>query len=1439
MKIRFKRVVSAVCALALCASMIPASALAEPVVSGTDNAIVEQLENTPDQDSVGTVVSGAGQENEEMIAVEGEEGTEPAAPAEGEEDTQQPTAPVEGEEDTQQPAAPVEGEEDTQQPAAPVEGEEDTQQPAAPVEGEEDTQQPAAPVEGEEDQSRAANEVRVDVGSTITYTGSGRSAWSHSWSIISGSANVEIRNTDQQTVQITGRQAGQATLMHEYFVPFVGTQTEYVTVNVGTSQLDRKMYLFVAKPGNTTLSDVGEDYYYLAHGGKVVESATESTFVKNTQNEEAVTRWVDTWPTRLDFLTTASSTSVGEGSTWKIDENTGAVSEFELWLGDMLYTSGRYGIRWAKFSWADTSSEGNHFHVDAILFEKKDVEDILAELQVKKLLTGFSLDDSGQEKTSETFNFKIVDLTDDGSVQGDVEIPLTATVNNLDTPVSLDAGVHSSDILAPGHYMLYEDNGDNDKVWKDTKQIKFDVYTNGTVHVVTEGDNTITNTPATYTLKYDLNGGQADAAFNDVSGLKYNAKTNVSSKTPSYTGNVFRGWATDSDSQTVTYQPGADLQIKGDTTLYAVWGPVSVKKELVLSTTSVDDGINKDDYAAITTENGSYVVYTLNGNAEILYKVTVNAYKKATVKIDEKAIGGKATYVTAVGATTDNNGATFTMQDATAYLYYKISVTGAGEDGTPVENSVDWTIESQTGTAKAADVTVKKTDKTVLIEKQITNVVRNGESLTGPFSNDTILRVGDVVTWQVDITNKTPVELTSLTIHDVTSATGKMPTQVTLGLPGTAQGTKDVAWSTNDNGNQEMTLSVTDIELQQNEKATLTYTYTVAEGDQSAIDAKDLVNSASVNDAESDPASKARTKNFVEVPAIEVKKEGTPRIIEGDGYMVIDYTIQVTNNSNTSLTSIALTDAKFPADKANVTVKIDNATVAGNNIAISDKTITVTDTLRPEGVLTLTYTCRVVEKPKDDGTLTVQNTVDVTAKTADNAQATGKATSNTEVYSGKIQLDLAPIVIYTGGDGSSQAIVGEEGKPTTSKDNGLPTFGVTMTMPDNEPVTVENPAEPVATLYDVDASAQSWSAVAYNNNATVLMQLQPEGYSRNVRIQLKDEAGQTVEDYKFNVENTLYRQYNTSLYVKEDQDATIIAEVKDKFYTVKYENSTLTIRGATKQAENSKVVNDVSQLTQNAEYPEALLPVGTQYCYVSSNGDNKGQLKVANTSGVSLLVDEIVDQTVAGDQVYVRMMKDRAEKVLLGSAPAGSNRAWRFYYMDLVLKTNGNAVLTADQDATIYWPYPNGITYQDAVSGNYTFKVVHYGGLARNYESGNFEKELNDCTLKTYTVQATEQGLRFTVPEADGFSPFALVYERVVNNDQGGSSDNNNSNNNTNTVSQAKAEETVDQPATAPAAVTLIPQTGDDMPFALLAVVAALAAAAVVALAVLRRRSKK
>lgn len=912
---------------------------------------------------------------------------------------------------------------------------------------------------------------------------------------------------------------------------------------------------------------------------------------------------------------------------------------------------------------------------------------------------------------------------------------------------------------------------------------------------------------------------------------------------PTMEGNVFLGWSTTAGGD-VEYKAGDTVIIQGETELHAIWGPVSVQKSVVLSNTDVDNVVDKDDYATVITSNNENVTYTTDGKAEILYKVQVNAYKDAEVTIDEKPQGGTVSYVAAVGATPKDaspstNPKSFKMTDSQATLYYKVSVTDATSEGVTVTNSVGWTIATQQGTTTPVTVKVIKTNKTVEIEKKIIKIVRDAKELTGPFSDETVLRVGDVVTWQITVTNVSKDDLESVIITDTTSADGT-PTNVKL-VNGKGQSSDlTTTWTDGTAGSKKTDWNIGALEYDlaqgKGESATITYDYEVVASDKSQQGQKDLTNTAAGENVSLAPASKSRTQNFVEVPAIEVVKEGNANFNAETGKMEIAYTITVTNKSNATLSTIALTDAKFPSA---VTVENDGVEVDDSKIQHQDDTITVTDTLGLNKTLTLEYVYEVVESEDANGALTVKNTVDVVATTSNDGSATGFDECETTVYGGKVELELAPIVIYTGGDGSSQAIVGSDGKPTVSSENGLPTFGVTMTLPNDQPVKVDGDEAVVATLYDVKSTNSSWSAVGYNDNATVLMQLRAEGDSRTVRVQLKD--GETiVTDDQFEVENSLFETYETSLYVAQDENAKIIAKVGGQYYTVDYQPSTLTVRGATEHAQDVKVVNSESSVAADAETPQAVLPASTQYYYVSSDSSSTGTLQVADTSGVSLLVDEIVDQNVPEDQQYVQQMKDKAENdsTILGKAGANTTRKWRFYYMDLVLKTNGNAVLTADQDVTIYWQYPEGVTYQDAISGKYQFQMLHYVDLDRNYASGNFESELAACNVKKYTVTPTEKGLRFTVPKEDGFSPYVLVYDYTASGgSEGGSGSSNNSNN---TVSQPKAEEsTTNQPAVAPTSAVTIPQTGDEMPIGLLMGVAGLAVVALVALAVLRRRKDK
>lgn len=336
---------------------------------------------------------------------------------------------------------------------------------------------------------------------------------------------------------------------------------------------------------------------------------------------------------------------------------------------------------------------------------------------------------------------------------------------------------------------------------------------------------------------------------------------------------------------------------------------------------------------------------------------------------------------------------------------------------------------------------------------------------------------------------------------------------------------------------------------------------------------------------------------------------------------------------------------------------------------------------------------------------------------------------------------------------------------------------------------------------------------------------------------MTDEKNNVITSDEFSVGEALCENYTTELYVDQLEDTTIIAEVDGKYYQIAYQSSTLTVRGTTPDAESNKVVNKESELDTSVDVPQAVMPEDAKYYYVSGNEDNTGVLEVADTSSVSLLVDEIVDQSVETDQQYVQMMKDKVEKdsSILGAVPADTARLWRFYYMDLVLANNGNAVLTTDKDVEIYWPYPSGVSYQDAVNGKYSFKVLHYTGLNRNYESDTFETELDSCRVEVYQVTATEKGLKFTVPSSDGFSPYALVYQYSTKGpDQTVTVEGDDHPD----IAEAIANGTWGQPTPTPAPA-VIPQTSDDMPLGMLIGVAAVAAAALVVLTVLRRRRRK
>lgn len=729
-------------------------------------------------------------------------------------------------------------------------------------------------------------------------------------------------------------------------------------------------------------------------------------------------------------------------------------------------------------------------------------------------------------------------------------------------------------------------------------------------------------------------------------------------------------------------------------------------------------------------------------------------------------------------------------------------------------------------------------------------------------SNTTVL-VGDTLKYTITVKNTGNVPLENPVLNDYFEATGYTNIENALtvkilddkdaevsdaGATVTFKEWQDSQTSTGTGHNGKWTLNYT---LPVGYTAQFVYNYTVQQEDAGKV----LKNTATVDETHLDPDGGNETSTTVENPKVGVAKEGSVVGTNGkEAGMLVGYTVKVTNKGNVPLTQVVLKDSM--ADK----IKDGSLSVTknGSDVAfVFDKntdTITIDSKLDVNESYEIKYTCAVLSEDLEDNKVT--NKVDVTAKTEKGGESTDEATDTTTVYAGEITITPAPIVIYTGGR-IGQTIVGTDGT-IISDDLGLPVLGFLFQKSDDKNITVAE--NETLTLYDISGlrdGQYSWTAKAYNDNSTILYQLVAAQDAKNIRIQLTDKETDKVWDSsEFVIENYLYKQYETSIYtgLANNQNAEVVVKVGNDYYKMTSKPGTLTVRGTTDDVTTNQVVSSPENLNNTIDTPQAVVAPDAKYYYVSNNDEeNTGtKLEVEDASSVSLLVDEIVDQTVETDQQYVQMMKNKVETEdsLLGAVPADTARVWRFYYMDLVLADNGNAVLTSDKDLTIYWPYPEGITYQDALSGKYDFTVLHYTGLDRNYKSETFGDELDQCNVVKYEITPTEQGLMFTVPAKDGFSPYALVYEystKPTEEPTAKPTEEPKAPEQTVTatgddhpdIAEAKANGTWGQPTPTPAAGTVIPQTGDDMPLTALMGAAAVAAAALVVLVIMRRRRRK
>ena len=80
------------------------------------------------------------------------------------------------------------------------------------------------------------------------------------------------------------------------------------------------------------------------------------------------------------------------------------------------------------------------------------------------------------------------------------------------------------------------------------------------------------NTPTTYTVTYNANGGSGAPSSQTKT---HNVTLTLSSTKPTRTGYTFLGWATSSSATSATYSAGGSYTNNASVTLYAVWTPIT------------------------------------------------------------------------------------------------------------------------------------------------------------------------------------------------------------------------------------------------------------------------------------------------------------------------------------------------------------------------------------------------------------------------------------------------------------------------------------------------------------------------------------------------------------------------------------------------------------------------------------------------------------------------------------------------------------------------------------------------------------------------------------------------------------------------------------------------------------------------------------------------
>lgn len=1482
MKMQLKRIVSAVCAVALCASVVSTPVLAN---DNTDagNAVpstIQMAETTPS--------------------------------------TTEPT-PVPTEQVTDPTPAPTEQVTDpTPVPTAQTNGD-PTEEPAGPAG---DANTPSVMKSYSENNSEAVKvKEKIILGTAAYYI-------HDSWSVDQGdkAETTYISLTDNQDgtatvkgVKATGNNPGTVKVTHSYWSLW-GWEKDVFYVKVLPSE-PSLIYFFVALPSNTSLSMDGAQYRYLTCGALASENASvdmtsETNNAVVSATESVITGMATEWPNSFtlsedkDAQAKFGSQSVKSG-TISLDSTDHSVTEFTLTFDDgtgvdKTYTDDDYHLRWTKFSYANTSSVGWQYHMDAVLYKIVRVNDVLQALQPEKAVDGPALNEKGEKKASDfTFTLSGNGITADlkASVGAD------ATTAKIQAATEDDGNVE----LIPGTYTISENaEGVEKGVWKaPTDTITFTVATDGTI-TKTSDDVRIQNELQKYSITYaagadDVTNMPVDTAAN----YQYNEKTTVSETIPALNNKDFLGWKTD-DGQ--YFQPGESVVMKGDLKLTADWadpdpGTAGVAGDVQIDKTATNvENFKSDVTLSIGADQKTVaadVVFVLDKSTSTDVKqAALNMLEELQKHVSENGLQVKVGLVT-FNQSADNSN--FNMElselnDATVTELKRI-FNSSLSSGTNIEAGIRKgmkMLDDDTSVPASNKHLVLVTDgvtymwgedstKTMYVQfagADNGNYIWNSNSIAagvtdkGRFNitgQEYVDSFNDPVTWMN--TNGASIEAIAAEYE-----TAPVP-----------EGTTPAKYVSNENSNRYIANDVAIYMAgrawkEAKEKGYNLYAYA---SDRYNKPGKNLNTEGYYpwasyfigNLSKIGGSSKTFCENSVDVTGMF-----------DDVLNTIEYTIDhgtVTDVIGSDFDLDSLGSFKLTVGAQNYTGTVSGNTVtfdSGNYVVTYSPATTETKEqftweikkpVESTASLALTYTVKLTTFPTEADRYTYPTNESATLQYTSSNGATGeKDFPVPEVDYDVVGIIPADLTIYMGGSDGYDRFVDANGDLTDS--TSLPEPGFYLDIPDDMDAeirqalaqkegsavtsTVVDLSDYVTLTATVDGQDYKWKLERYGtgtkDNESVgfiedgngksegrfIYKIVPDGDNgAKIRIKVTKDNQQATGSDEFEISDSLFDTYQMEIAGEgidpEDLKMTFNITGKDvnqqnkEFYNhttgvAGTESATLTVRYVVGE-QDQVVTKALTDITVEHDSDKAYVVLkdlkGNEAKDFAINesdkiGETAYEVK-ADPNSVSLLFDDIAGTE---NTDFEKMLVDSAAKDV---GKTFSDMKSEAKYLDLVDANNGNAWLTTNQNVTVYWPYPEG------TDENTKFYLVHFKDLDREIALDEVESGIESAETELMTVETDQYGISF---QTDSFSPYVLLWDGAKNQptpstDDGDDNDTTTTNNNTTTTT---VNVTNNAAPAQPQAAAVIPQTGDEMPVGLLGGVAAAAAAAFVALFVIRKRKK-